>query len=79
MIAHNLHTGSMSRELAAAIRTVNAAHNTIGGPELAGLKEAWVNLDRNLEVARAAGDDAAARRAVDTYQRDALAEIEAAA
>lgn len=79
MIAHNLHTGSMSRELADVVRAVNAALTAIGAPELDGLKQAFVNLERNLEVARAAGDDAAARRAVDTYQREAMAEIEAAA
>lgn len=75
MIAHEITGGPVRYELAAAIREVNAAHNEAGAPELAGLKEAWVALDRSLSLATISGNDRAARMAVDAYRERALAAI----
>ncbi len=78
MIAHEITGGPVRYELAAAIRQVNAAHAEAGAPELAGLKEAWISLDRSLSLATIAGDDRAARTAVDAYRERALASIDEA-
>lgn len=77
MIAHELSAGPVRVELANAIREVNAAHAAAGGHESPQLKECWVRLDRTLSLAVIAGDDRAARMAVDGYRTSALAAIEA--
>lgn len=79
MIAHELSTSPVRVELANAIRAVNARHAEVGAPESAQLKAAWVRLDKSLSLAVLAGEDAAARRAVDNYRAEALAAIEQAA
>lgn len=75
MISHQLQAGPVRTELAAAIREANAAHAMVGAPDLPLLKEAWVSLDRELSLAVVAGDERAARSAVDTYRSRALAAI----
>ncbi len=79
MIATHLIHGPIRTYLAGAVRTVNARHAEVGAPELLELKEAWSRLDRSLSLASVAGDERAARAAVDSYRRDALAAIEEAA
>lgn len=79
MIATHLTHGPIRTYLAGAVRAVNARHTEIGAPELLGLKEAWSRLDRSLTLSSVAGDEQAARAAIDAYRRDALAAIEEAA
>jgi hypothetical protein len=74
-----IRTGEIRVELATAVRYVNAAHARIGGPELPGLRDEWVRLDRSLRLATVAGDTRVARVAVDRYRRNSLAVIEDAA
>jgi len=80
MIASTLTNGPHRKELADCVRRVNAAHAAAGpdARELPNLKEAWVRLDRNLSIANTSGDEVAARRAIETYEREAVAAIEEA-
>ena len=78
MIASTLTNGPHRKELADCVRRVNALHADRGGRELPDLKESWVRLDRNLSVANASGDEVAARRAIEIYEREATAAIEEA-
>lgn len=78
MIAH-MQTGPVNNDLAAVIRQVNAAHASVGSPEIPALKEAWVQLDRSLTLATAAGDDVSARAAIERYRVRGLAAVKEAA
>lgn len=78
MIAVTLTSGPHRKELADCVRRVNALHADRGGREIPDLKEAFCRLDRNLSVANASGDEVAARRAIETYEREAVAAIEEA-
>mgnify|MGYP003414964540 CR=1 FL=1 len=81
MIAQTMTTSPYRKELADCVRRVNAFHidRCHGAPEIPALKQAWVELDRNLWVANVNGDEVAARRAIDVYEQQAVAAIEEAA
>ena len=65
-----------SSALAAAVRRINASHQAVGAPELLELDRLWLELRDQLHLADAAGDEAAATRAIRNYQARAMALLE---
>ena len=76
MMPDHYEAAPVRQELASAIRAVNAKHAEAGAPELPGLTQAWLILNRDLDMAAASGDEIAARKAVDTYRVRGLRAIE---
>lgn len=73
MIEEQLRSGPLRVKLADAIRAVNAAHNETGGGENPDLSRAWLHLDKALQLAAVAGDQAAASKAIECYREEGIA------
>ena len=64
---------SVRTQLAAAVRRVNAAyHRTPDAEHIDIFSDQWVHLEREVDCALAAGDDLAARKAIEQWESHAL-------
>lgn len=70
---------SIRTELAAAVRQVNARYDACGRPENVDTGGGtWKQVEREVDVAIAAGDRSRAMKAINAWRDHALAEIDRA-
>lgn len=65
----------ISRQLADAVRAVNASLAEAGNPDLPELDTLWEALTRNLEVARSSSDESEAERLIAQYRDETVRSV----